>query len=198
MTIPLDPGAGGRSIDEQALAIGDIVVSTTPAMISRAIRTATGSVVSHAILYIGGGQVVEAIQPGVTLRSLHEALFDASMAAAYRHPRLSDGKGLIVRDFVGRQLGRGYDFAGIAGQAGFQLDRKVFCAEADVECIRRVGNVNMRLQRQDRFFCSELVADAFRHAGVPLVHTPPSWASPDDIANLRLNGTLQYVGHLKA
>lgn len=198
MTIPLDPGAGGRSIDEQTLDIGDIVVSTTPAMISRVIRGATGSVVSHAMLYIGGGQVVEAIQPGVTLRSLRAAVADASLAAAYRHPRLTEGQALRVRDFAGHQLGKGYDIAGLAGQAGFQLDRKVFCAEADIECVRRVGNNNMRLQRPDRFFCSELVADAFRQAGVPLTSTPPSWVSPDDIATLRIRGPLTYVGHLKA
>lgn len=74
MTIPLDPGVGGQSIDENALSIGDIIVSTTPALISRVIRRATGSVVSHALVYIGGGQVVEAIGAGVTLRTLRKPL----------------------------------------------------------------------------------------------------------------------------
>lgn len=197
MTIPLDPGAGGRSIDERALAIGDIVVSTTPALISKLIRVATGSVVSHAMLYIGGGQVVEAIGPGVTLRMLRQAIGEASLAAAYRHPRLTATQGLMVRDYVGHQIGKGYDVAGIAGQAGFQLDRRMTCIDADIECIRRVGQMNMRVQRADRFFCSELVAAAFGRAGVPLTGTPPSWVSPDDIASLRMSGTLQYVGHLK-
>jgi uncharacterized protein YycO len=197
MTIPLDPGAGGRSIGTDALEIGDIVVSTTPAWISRRIKEVTGSPVSHAMLYIGGGQVVESILEGVTLRSLGEAVKEATLAAAYRHPRLSSTQALRVRDAVGLNLGKGYDFAGIAGQAGFALDRAVLCLEADIECIRRVGTNNMRLERKDRFFCSELVADAFRQVGLPLTDTPPSWVSPDDIANLRIRGHLEYVGHLK-
>lgn len=54
MPIPLDPGRGGRSVGPEALQIGDIIVSTTSAAISRAIRVGTGSEVSHAMLYIGG------------------------------------------------------------------------------------------------------------------------------------------------
>jgi hypothetical protein len=27
--------------------------------------------------------------------------------------------------------------------------------------------------------------------------TPPHWTSPGEVADLRLNGTLDYVGHLK-
>ena len=198
MTIPLDPGAGGRSIGTDALEIGDIIVSTTPARISELIRAVTDSPVSHSMLYIGGGQVVEAIKPGVTLRSLGEAVREASLAAAYRHPRLTSTQALRVRDVVGHNLDKGYDFTGIAGQAGFALDRAVLCLEADIECIRRVGTNNMRLERKDRFFCSELVADAFQRVGLPLTDTPPSWVSPDDIANLRVRGHLEYVGHLKA
>ncbi|MEM1411875.1 MAG: hypothetical protein AAGH19_05895 [Pseudomonadota bacterium] len=196
MTIPLDPGMGGRSVDEQALQIGDVIVSTTPALISRVIRKATGSVVSHAIAYIGGGQVVEAIADGVVLRSLRQALMEATLAAAYRKPGLGLAQGLQIRDFLGQQLGKPYDYSGIVGQAGFQLDRRVLCVEGTIDCVRRVGNNNMRLQRFDKFFCSELVAAAYRRAGVPLTPEPPSWVSPDDIAKMRLSGNLEYVGHL--
>lgn len=103
-----------------------------------------------------------------------------------------------MRDFLGHQIDKKYDYAGIAGQAGFQLDRRVLCVDANIDCIRRVGTNNMRVQRPDQFFCSELVAAAYRRAGLPLTPTPPSWVSPDDIAKLRIQGTLEYVGHLRA
>ena len=50
MTLPpLSPAAGGRCIAESALNVADIIVSTTNAKISKAIRAATGSQVSHAM-----------------------------------------------------------------------------------------------------------------------------------------------------
>lgn len=197
MTIPLDPGRGGRSIGVDSLEIADIIVSTTPERISRIIRAATGSHVSHSMLYIGGGQVVEAIADGVTLRFLAQAISAASLAVAYRHPRLNAQQGLRIRDFVGQNLDKGYNFLGLLGQAGFQSDRWIFCVDADIACTRRFGRLNMRLTSTDRFFCSELVLAGFQRVGVPLTNTPPNWSSPDDIARLRLTGSLDYVGHLK-
>lgn len=196
MVIPLDPGSGGRSIGTSALANGDIIVSTTGAAISDAIRAVTDSSVSHAILYIGGQQVVEAIKSGVELRTLATAIKDATLAVAYRKPGLSSVQALRVRDFAGMHLGKGYDYTGILGQAGFQLDRRVLC-DADIRCIRRAGNNNMWMERKDRFFCSELVLAAFKYGGVPLNQKPPSWSSPDDVPRLHISGVLEYVGHLK-
>jgi len=197
MTIPLDPGMGGQSVGLDALHNADIIVSTTPALISRLIRRATASTVSHAMLYIGGGQVVEAIGEGVRLRPLATAVQDASLAVAYRHPMITEMQALRARDFAGHQIGKAYDSLGIVGQAGFQLDRRVFCLNGNIECIRRVGRNNMRIQQTDKFFCSELVWAAFQKAGIPLTATPPSWNSPDDIPNLWMRGNINYVGHLK-
>ena len=68
--IELDPGVGGQCVGESALEAGDLIVSTTAARVSRGIRTATSSPVSHAMLYVGNGQVIEAIQEGVVERPL--------------------------------------------------------------------------------------------------------------------------------
>lgn len=200
--IPLDPGNGGMSIDESALQIGDIIVSTTPALISRAIRVATGAPVSHALIYIGGSQVVEAIGEGVVLRSLAESVAASTVAVAFRVPDLTSDEGLRVRDFVGKQIGLPYNRMGIVRQAAFQLDRAVFChgktGDDYTRCVNWVGRVDMGTPDNSSFFCSELVLAAFADAGVPLVTTPPGWGSPGDIADLRLDGRLAYVGHLKA
>ena len=200
--IPLDPGAGGQSIGENALSVGDIIVSTTNARVSHLIRWATNSVVSHAMIYIGDGQVVEAIGDGVTLRSLAQAVNDATVAVAFRHPTITNTQAQIVRDYVGQQIGRSYNYWGVVRQGGFQLDRQTYCANmtgaAYDRCVNWVGRVNLGRGDDDSFFCSQLVLAAYQHAGVPLTSTPPHWNSPDDLAQLGMARRLGYVGHLKA
>ncbi len=200
--IPLDPGTGGRSIGPDALATGDIILSTTDAAISAAIRSATSSPVSHALLYVGDGQVVEAIAAGVQLRTLEEAVAGATVAVAFRHPSITSDQALRVRDFAGQQLGRPYDTWGVVRQAAFRLDRAAFCSGKTGEelerCVSWAGRVNLGTGSNDTFFCSQLVLAAFDGAGIPLTSTPPSWSSPGEIAELSLSGTLGYVGHLKA
>jgi hypothetical protein len=110
--IPLDPGPGGQSISIAALRVGDIVVSTTKATVSRVIRAATKSDVSHSMIYVGDQQVVHAVSKGVVLETLTTALYDAILAVAYRHKHMTHTQGLRVRDFVGNQIGREYSVAG--------------------------------------------------------------------------------------
>src|SRR5229473_472257 len=198
---PLDPGAGGVSIGESALQIGDIIVSTTSHATSRLIQFGTGSQISHASIYIGGGQVVEAIGDGVVLRSLSDALAEDTVAVAFRYPGITSTQQLMVRDFAGRQLGRPYNYVGIVRQAAFQID-STHCdglpGELRATCRNWVGRVVLGAGNSDTFFCSQLVLAAYADAGIPLTSTPPNWASPQDIVNVALSTHLAYVGHLKA
>jgi uncharacterized protein YycO len=190
MAIPLDPGAGGRSIDARALRMSDIIVSTTGDAISRGIRLATRSAVSHSMLYIGYNQVVEAIGSGVVLRSLEEAIRDAILAVAYRHPDLNSVETLKVRNFVGLQLDKRYNYAGIvqhAARRGCILAGPIACIAADRVQIKR-----------DEFFCSELVFAAYKSIGKALSDTEPGRSDPGNIPTLFLKKALDYIGHLKA
>lgn len=63
-----------------------------------------------------------------------------------------------VQDFALAQVGKGYDYAGIAG----------FLARKD-------------LQTADRWFCSELVSAAFWSAGIPLLRREPHKVAPGDL-----------------
>lgn len=201
-TIPLDPGTGGRSIGQDVLENGDIILSTTTATISRAIRRMTSSTVSHSILYIGNGQVVESVGSGVELKTLNQALHGASVAVAFRKPNLTATQGLQIRDFAGQQLGRSYNYWGIVRQARFRIHSQACRLFSDPakrrQCENFVGRVNLGAGQNDTFFCSELILAAYRHAGVPLTAQPPHWGSPEELANLRLTGMLEYVGHLRA
>ena len=49
---------------------------------------------------------------------------------------------------------------------------------------------------EEKFFCSELVLEAFRLAGVPLVKVTPQLSTPQTIVEAHSDGILEYVGHL--
>lgn len=201
--IPIDPSNGeGRSINTSDLLVGDIIVSTTSAKISKAIRAVTSSDVSHSLLYVGGDLVVEAIAEGVVHRSANEALRDASVAAAFRHVEMDSSIALKVKDFAGQQFDKPYNKVGIVKQLLFKVDYYTFCRKKEGEelenCKNWVGRVNLGKGNDSSFFCSELVIAAFQAAGIDLTNTPPVWTSPDDIVQLSFKkGKLVYVGHVR-
>lgn len=198
MPIPLDPGRGGRSVGPEALQIGDIIVSTTSAAISRAIRAGTGSEVSHAMLYIGGNQVVESVGDGVRLVSTNQALSDATLAVAYRRPGITQMQALQVRDFVGQQIGKPYNYSGIASQ-GVGIVNRYNPDIVSRNLLRRVSvSAEIAGKGHDQFFCSELIWEAFTVVGVPLDGTPSQRSAPEGVPSLYRRGRLQYVGHLIA
>ena len=52
------------------------------------------------------------------------------------------------------------------------------------------------MSNSGRFFCSELVAEAYRQAGVPLVNGRSDSVSPERIVAVTTTGDLAYVGHV--
>jgi hypothetical protein len=204
--IPLDPGNGGQSIGPDALETGDIILSTTDAASSGAIRFASGAQVSHAMVYADPGRqtVIEAIGAGVVERPLADAIAPATVAVAFRYPGLTDLQRQQIVETALSHVGQQYDRIGIVRQAAFQVHSRV-CDLLDDDnakqaCRNFVGRVDLGTgSRNDEFFCSELVVAAYQAAGVPITATPPSWTTPGDLANLALaRGTVAYVGHLKA
>ncbi len=202
MTIPLDPGIGGKSIGPDVLSIADLIVSTTPQWTSKAIRLGTMSAVSHSALYIGGGQVVEAIGEGVVMRPLDVSLVHDSLAVVYRYPGMLAITALQIRDYVGNQIGKPYSTAGAmasglarAGGSRKPLGRNFTdgftCAKAGV-CFTENSNP----VTTDTFFCSQLVTAAFASAGTPLINMAAKDVTPADIVDVAVN--LLYIGHLKA
>ena len=208
--IALTPANGGISIGEDSLQIGDILLSTGNSAVSTGIRTATGSPVSHSALYIGDGQVVEAIGSGVTLQTLEQALADDSVSVAFRYPGLSENEALMIRDFAGQNLGANYNYYGIVKQARFTVNSRI-CnlipnERLKEQCRRGMATIHMGTPSNRTFFCSQLIVEAYARAGVPLTSDQANWVTPGDLAQmredqvpqLRFNAALEYVGHLKA
>lgn len=184
--IPLDPGSGGRSIGAGALVPGDLIVSTTDALISRLIQRATASPVSHAMIFAGDVRgepsVIEAVAAGVRSVPLAEALEDASLAVAFRHPDADRQSVRRLLDYAGARVGNRYDSWGVAQQ--------LLCRKAGVLC--EVSTEN------HRWYCSELVLSAYQAARLPLSDGAPRWRAPGDLVRFQPSARLEYIGHLVA
>jgi hypothetical protein len=152
---------------------GDIIVSTTTQLLSQVIRKSQGDIVSHSIIYIGEGQVIEMIWPKAIRRTVASAIAQSSYALVLRYPDLGLGRQGVITGFAIKtwKEGRKFDFWGMV-RTGFGA--------------KKSGD--------RKFFCSELVLKAYDKASIKLFDR--KMPTPGDLHELE--GTaLQYVGHLK-
>jgi hypothetical protein len=206
----LNPRNGGLAVGAEALRPGDIVLSSAAGLHSLGIRVITLSPVSHASLYVGEGEVAEAVSQGIQRRSVARLLQEEQTVVAFRHPLLTAAHLPAMRAFVAETLGQRYNLVGVMLQAPFSIERRL-CelpltpALARDFCLQGVGAVQLGLGRSDRFFCSQFVLEAYRRAGLPLTDADPRLLGPRDLLHLRegdvpsvrSNHALRYVGHLK-
>ena len=209
-SLALNPGNGGAAIDVQSLQPGDILLSSSNGINSVGIRLLTLSPVSHASIYIGDRQVAEAVGQGIRQRSLAELLDEEATVVAFRHPGVKVDHAIKMEAFVRQQIGKKYNFVGVMLQAPFSIERRV-CELPLVPslvrdfCVQGVAAVQLGIGRNDQFFCSQFVLEAYRRAGLPLTDADPMLLSPGDLLHMRegdvpsvrIHQPLQYVGHLK-
>jgi Permuted papain-like amidase enzyme, YaeF/YiiX, C92 family len=206
----LNPSNGGQLVGKEAMQPGDILLSSANSLSSLGIRVLSVSPVSHASIYLGNGQVAEAVTSGIRVRSIDEFIAEEASIVAFRHPGIQSANLPPMRSFVDQHVGKKYNFMGIVLQAPFTLERRV-CELPLVPslvrdyCVRGVAVVQLGLGSQDKFFCSQFVLQAFNQAGLPLTDADPRLFAPTDLLNMRegdvssvkIKQTLQYVGHLK-
>lgn len=206
----LAPGRGGELIAASALQPGDILLSSAGTLQSAGIQLATFAPVSHALLYLGDGAVVEAVGEGVRMRMIGAVVVDERMVVAFRPPDLSAAQAAQLRDWSLAQVGVRYNTVGVLLSAPFVIDRRacelpLVPAEVREACVRGFAMIQLGTSRDDRFFCSQFVLEAFRQAGAPLSDMDPRWVSPADLLHMREGDVstiaaarpLRYVGHLK-
>ncbi|MFI8616723.1 distant relative of cell wall-associated hydrolase [Acidovorax sp. NPDC077693] len=206
----LTPANGGQAIGGSDLRAGDIILSATHGISSLGIRMATLSPVSHAALYLGDDQVIEAVGSGIRIRSTADFIADEATIVAFRHPGMTNAHADALRSFAQAQDGKKYNTAGIVLQAPFTLQR-AYCELPLVPgvvrdaCLRGMAAIQLGAARNDRFFCSQLVLEAYRAARLPLTDASALMVSPADLLHMRegdvpsvqIKQALQYVGHLK-
>lgn len=206
----LTPANGGVQITPQDLRPGDIVLSSTNGIVSMGVRLITLAPVSHAALYLGDGTFVEAVGSGVRTRSTQEFMDDETTIVAFRHPGMGEAQVAALNAFSRMHVGKKYNTAGIVLQAPFSIGRQ-YCELPLIPglvrdfCIRGLAAIQLGAVKNDRFFCSQFVLEAYRHAQLPLTSADPRLISPadllhmreGDVPSVRTEQALQYVGHLK-
>ena len=204
------PESGMIKIGEQDLQAGDILFSSEASVQSLGIRLFSNAAVSHVFLYLGDGEIAEAVGAGVRIRRLGEALKESNLTAAFRRPDLTEENIAALRDFARQQNGRRYNFLGIVKQVPYSLARNA--CELPVTprrirrfCLNTMAAVMIPSFGNRRFFCSQFVIEAFNRAGKPLTSKLPEWLDPADILHMREGDVatftpkarLNYVGHLQ-
>lgn len=206
----LNPRNGGQLVESHVLRPGDILLSAANGIASAGIRLLTLAPVSHASLYIGDGQVIEAVGKGVRQRTIEEVLGEEDVVVAFRHPHSQAMHHEKLRAFALEKVGRPYDHVGIVLQAPFALERRL--CELPLlpdlvrnACLQGIAAIQLGTYDNDRFFCSQLVLESYRQAGLPITDANPRWVTPADILHMRegdvpsirTHQALSYVGHLK-
>ncbi len=204
------PGNGGALIKAEVLKPGDILLTSVATVKSFAIRLATFAPVSHAVLYLGDGQIAEAVGTGVRSRSLDEVVAEEQMVVAFRLPGVDAEHADRLRTWSMAQVGTQYNTLGVMLTAPFVLDRRVCELPLLPDAVRNfcmsgLANVQLGASRDDQFFCSQFVIEAYNQAGLPITTTDPRWVSPGDLLHMREGDVpsvaaikpLRYVGHLK-
>lgn len=206
----LAPDNGGQLVGAEALRPGDILLTSAGSLMSVGIQVVTLAPVSHAAVYLGDGQVAEAVGGGVQSRSLEKVLDEESIVVAFRHPKADAPTMDKVRGFAMQKIGTRYNQLGVVLHAPFAIERRL-CELPLIPgpvrefCTRGVAAVQLGASSNDRFFCSQFVLEAYRQAGLPITSADPRWVSPADILHMRegdvpsiaAHQPLQYVGHLK-
>ena len=142
---------------------GDIINVKGTSVMSRLIMLLTRSEYSHSACYVGNRKIIECDWGGVQLKILSEkTIYDI-----YRHVNATEQQIETAVDWMLEQVGAKYDFMGLLwiGMNRLRLRKK-------------------RLGMERKFWCSELIADGYFIAKIPLkVNFETFKVCPEDFAS---------------
>lgn len=158
-----------RRIKVELLEPGDIVLTSSPDKLSKAIRGASLGTVSHAMLCVQAGSTIDSTDLGVQASNVQRELYgskDRVFVLRLKDPISVTSMSRVI-DFARDAVGTRY---------------------SKPEAIRSV--VPGKKPRSRKMFCSRLVAKAFAYAGIQLVNDP-DYCTPQALRNSRLLRELQ-------
>jgi hypothetical protein len=153
-----------KRVRMSSLVRGDIILTTTTAVVSKAIRWGTKSDISHAIICVQHGSVIDATSEGVHARNPQRLFFDDKCALHVLRVKAALSADQIdqICRFVRERIGSEYSTR---------------------EAVRAaIGGSDQWTRKQ---FCSRLVAQAYTSAGIKLVGDP-NYCSPADLVKSSL------------
>lgn len=140
-----------KRLNEKVLVPGDILLTTTGALVSKGIRKGTRSDVSHVMLYVTHSSIIHADTHGVHAENTQRILFEGNDAvhALRLKGGLPQGKALAICDRVRGTVGTEYSI---------------------IEAMKAASE--RWKEASSKQFCSRLVAQAYRAEGYLLVPNP--------------------------
>jgi hypothetical protein len=183
-------------LEVSKLKPGDIIISTESAAESWAIRKLTSSAYSHAALYIGKGQIIDATAKRVKVRPLAELMRDASRVGVIRVKNLTDAQQKATLKSAAAKVGRPYNYVAL----GLNGIAKLF-GYVTMPWVSVVADSYLKgrlLAIGPGYFCSELVIRSFRSAGVSIA--PTNGDTPGGIIDYALDNRnrFDFIGRLRA
>jgi len=148
-----------KRIRVEILMPGDIVLTSDSGKTSRLVRKATNGAVSHAMICVQSGSVIDSTDFGVQAHNIQRELYEnADLLLVYRLRNPIDALPLAeVIDFARSEIGTRY---------------------SKLEAARSI--IPGPKPRDKKMFCSRLVARAYAYAGVRLV-ADPDYCTPDEL-----------------
>ena len=146
---------------------------------------------------------MESLDDGVTTMTLDDSMFSDTVTAAFRHPSMTKSIAEKITQFlkVKEKEGAKFDYIAMIKHLPFRIHASL-CEKLPgpvaAVCKDIAQKVYLGTEENNEFYCSELVFEAFKQAGLPLAQIPSDWSTPQDLVELSYNGSLHYVGHLKA
>lgn len=138
-------------VEFTALQEGDILLTAQFTPVSKAVRVASRSDYSHAILYVGGGSYIHSDGDGVHAANVQRLLFASPTHCAVLRPKPEVSRAAIANaiNFARNEVGKEYSV-----RAAIRTK------------LARSTELN---DDENRQFCSRLVAQAYEYAGLKLV-----------------------------
>jgi hypothetical protein len=149
-----------KKLNDQRLQVGDIILTSSSNKVSKAVRRATNSDISHAMIYVQHSSVIDATAEGVHSSNIQRIFFEDDSIVVVLRPRipLDDEAVRKITDFARAATGTEYSKS-----------------EAVAVVARRMRHVGSGKQ-----FCSRLAAQAYAFAGISLV-PDADYCSPEDL-----------------
>jgi len=195
-SIPLEPALGGRIGKEAALKRGDLLLVTLSDAAQSKIPGVTGEKICQAMMYFKNDQVLTSNRNDATLAEIVEG---SETVVIVRHHLIASGFNVPDVEEIPAWSK--------VSKAFFRLDEITWYRSLSLEDQAPykiwVGHINLGTNdRKDGFFsfyCPKLVLQACENAGTPITVTPANTTKdPSEVPEIKLRGSLGYVGHLKS
>jgi hypothetical protein len=99
-----------KKLNDQRLQVGDIILTSGPNKVSKVVRRATNSAISHAMIYVQHSSIIDATAEGVHSSNIQRMFFEDDATVLVLRSRLPLGEGPTrkITDFARAATGTEY------------------------------------------------------------------------------------------